>query len=72
MYVVIKFLGNLLSESDIRILAVILTEHLDNLKESGLKFNEGERISKEQVVMHLKKIVQDELAEILRKDGGKT
>lgn len=67
MYVVI--LGNLLSESDIRILAVILAEHL---KGSGLNLNQGEHIPKEKVVMHLKNISQHKLAEILREDGGKT
>ena len=66
------YLGNLLSESDIRILAVILTEHLHNLKERGLNLNQGERISKEEVVIQLKNIGQHELAEILRKDRGKT
>ena len=69
LYIVI--LGNLLPESDVRILAVILIEHLHSLKEYGLNLKQGERITKEEVVMHLRKIDQHELAEILRKDSGK-
>jgi hypothetical protein len=65
------FQGNILTESDIRILAVILAEHLRNLKEQGLNLNEGERITKKEVVIHLQNIDQQELAEILSQDSGK-
>ena len=70
MYIVIS--GNLLSESDIQVLALVLSEYLTNLEKSGLSLKQGERITKEEVVVQLRKINQHELAEILSKDRGKT
>jgi hypothetical protein len=49
-----------------------LAEHLRNLKEHRVNLNQGKRITKEQVVIHLQKIDQQELAKILREDNGKT
>ena len=66
------FLGNVLTERDIRILAVVLAKHLPNLQKSGLNLKQGVRITKEEVVIHLRKIDQRELAEILSEDKGNT
>ena len=66
------FQGNILTESDIRILNLILSEHLTNLEKSGLSLEQSKRITKEEVVMHLRKIDQHKLAELLSEDNGKT
>ena len=54
------FQGNILTESDIRVLDLVLTMHLTNLEKSGLSLKQGKRITKEEVVMHLKDIDQHE------------
>ena len=66
------FLGNILTERDIRILAVVLAKHLPYLQNSGLNLKQGVRITKEEVVIHLRKIDRRELAEILSEDKGNT
>jgi hypothetical protein len=66
----IFFKGNLLTENDIRIAALVLAGHLPELEESGLNLNQGERITKEEVVIHLRNIDQHELAKILSREKG--
>ena len=63
--------GNVLSENDVQILNIVLAEHLSKLKETGLILKQDNRITKEEVVIHLKKIDQYESAEILSKSKGK-
>ena len=63
------FKGNVLSESDIQILNIVLAEQLPKLKESGLSLTHDNRITKEEVVMHLQKIDQHDFAKILRNEG---
>ena len=63
--------GNVLSENDVQILNIVLAEHLSKLKESGLNLNQDNCITKEEVVIHLKKIDQHESANILNESKGK-
>ena len=65
------FKGNVLTESDIKVLNVVLAGHLPKLMESGLNLNQDNRITKEEVVMHLQKIDQHEFAKILSESNGK-
>ena len=64
--------GNVLTESDVRVLALVLSEYLPNLERSGLNLKPDIRITKEELVMHLRKIDQHELAKIFSEDDGKT
>ena len=65
--------GNVLIESDIRVLALVLSEYLPNLERSGLNLKQDNiRITKEELVMHLRNIDQHELADIFSEDDGKT
>ena len=64
------FKGNVLTESEIQILNIVLAEHLSNLEEIGLHLNQDNRITKEEVVIHLQK-VDNELAKILSENNGK-
>ena len=52
-------------------LNIVLAEHLPKLMESGLNLNQDNRITKEEVVMHLQKINQHEFAKILSETNGK-
>ena len=63
--------GNILTESDIRILNIVLAEHLSKLKENDFNLNQDEHITKEEVVLHLEKIDQYEFAKILSENKGK-
>ena len=60
-----------LTENDIQILKIVLAEHLLKLEESGLDLNENNCITKEEVVIHLKKIDQHAFAVILGEEKGK-
>ena len=65
--------GNVLTESDIRVLALVLSEYLPNLEGSGLNLKQDNiHITKEELVMHLRNIDQHQLAEIFSEDNGKT
>ena len=64
------FKGNILTESEIQILNIVLAKQVPKLKEIGLNLNQDNRITKEEVVIHLQK-VNDELAKILSKNNGK-
>ena len=67
---VILTVDTVLTESDCRILAIALAEHLE---ESGLNLYQQDCLhTKEEVVTCLKKIGQHEFAEILCENRGKT
>ena len=68
---ILFYQGNVLTESDTRVLALVLSEYLPNLEESGLNLEQDIRITKEELVMHLRKIDKNELVEIFSKDNGK-
>ena len=63
---------NALTESDVRILNIVLAEYLPMLKDSGLNLNQEDHphITKDELVMHLEKI-NDEFAKILSESKGK-
>ena len=66
--------GHLLTETELRILNIALAEHLRKLEKSGLNLNLDHQhniITKEEVVTHLQKFGQQELAKILSEDRGK-
>ena len=70
MYTLLHYTGNILTESEIKILKIVLAEHLSNLEKNGLYLNQNNHITKEEVVIHLQK-VDDELAKILSGNNGK-
>ena len=70
MLCILHDVGNSLTESDLRILNIVLAEHLPKLKESGLSLDYP-HTTKEEVVTHLQKIDQHEFAEILSETRGK-
>ena len=63
---------NVLTESDLRILNIVLVEHLPKLKERGLNLDHIISITKEEVVKCLQQIDQHSLADILSKNQGKS
>ena len=65
-----------LTESDIRILNIVLAEYLPKLKKHDLNLDQDHqdnhpRVTKEEVVTCLWKIGQNEFAKILEKNNGK-
>ena len=68
---ILFYQGNILSESNTRVLALVLSEYLPNLEESGLDLKQDIRITKEELVMHLRNIDQHQLAKIFSEDNGK-
>ena len=69
---------NPLTESDVQILKIALTEHIVTLKEKGLNLSQDDSpappapITKKMVVKFLYQIGQHELANILNEDNGKS
>ena len=69
---------NPLTESDVQILKIALTEHIVTLKEKGLNLSQDDGsappapITKKMVVKVLHQIGQHELANILNEENGKS
>ena len=63
-----------LSENELRILGLVLGEHLGLLRANGLDLEGAspERLTKERVAMHLRNIGQDQLAQLLSEKRGET
>ena len=62
--------ANFLTESDVRILNIVLAEHLPKL-EVNLNPDDHPPLTKEEVVTGLQSIGQNEFAKILSGKGGK-
>ena len=68
---ILFYQGNILSENYTRVLALVLSEYLPKLEESGLDLKQDIHITKEELVMHLRNIDQHQLAKIFSEDNGK-
>ena len=60
-----------LTEGDLRILNIILVEHLAKLIDRGINLNPDDRPTKEEVIKCLQEIEQNDFADILKEDQGK-
>ena len=63
-----------LSENELRILGLVLGEHLGLLRANGLDLEGASpgRLTKERVAMHLRNIGQVQLAQLLSEKRGET